>query len=176
MAGRRHVTRAIPTFASLAFTPLRRFGWGAVDIHQALRHSRSLPRVAKQNEPRRSSLAPRQRRRCRSCSIARDGCECPFTAPPGPQGGSTSLQAKARPYRLPNRNNQKVTSMSANPDRFLRLNAVLAQTGLCRSTLYRKMADGTFPRSTQLSTRCIGWRASAIDEWMRNPASYDPAK
>lgn len=64
--------------------------------------------------------------------------------------------------------------MSANPDRFLRLNAVLAQTGLCRSTLYRKMADGTFPRSTRLSTRCIGWHASAIDEWMRNPASYDP--
>ena len=66
--------------------------------------------------------------------------------------------------------------MPANPDRFLRLSAVLAQTGLCRSTLYRKMADGTFPRSTQLSTRCIGWRASAIDEWMRNPVSYDPAK
>ncbi|WP_288935797.1 AlpA family phage regulatory protein [uncultured Sphingomonas sp.] len=62
--------------------------------------------------------------------------------------------------------------MSANPDRFLRLNAVLAQTGLRRSTLYRKMANGTFPTNVQLSTRCVGWRASAVEEWMRNPTFH----
>ena len=37
-----------------------------------------------------------------------------------------------------------------------RLKAVLALTGLTRSTLYRKMEAGTFPASTQISTRCIG--------------------
>ena len=32
------------------------------------------------------------------------------------------------------------------PDRILRLNAVLDLTGLSRSTLYRKLAEGSFPR------------------------------
>ncbi|KTT68146.1 helix-turn-helix transcriptional regulator [Sphingomonas sanguinis] len=62
--------------------------------------------------------------------------------------------------------------MSANPDRILRLKAVLDETGLYRSTLYRKMANGTFPRNIQLSTRCVGWRASAVEEWLRDPMLY----
>lgn len=62
--------------------------------------------------------------------------------------------------------------MSTYPDRILRLKAVLDQTGLRRSTLYRKMANGTFPKNVQLSTRCVGWRASAVDEWLHNPMFY----
>lgn len=59
------------------------------------------------------------------------------------------------------------------PDRILRLKAVLEVTGLTRSALYRKMHHGTFPRNIKISTRCIGWRESAIGEWMRNPIYYD---
>lgn len=59
--------------------------------------------------------------------------------------------------------------MSSEPDRILRLNAVLDRTGLSRSTMYRKMQEGTFPRSVQISTRCKGWRESAITAWMRTP-------
>jgi prophage regulatory protein len=55
------------------------------------------------------------------------------------------------------------------PDRILRLNVVLDRTGLSRSTLYRKMQAGTFPRNVQISTRCAGWRESAVAEWLRNP-------
>lgn len=62
--------------------------------------------------------------------------------------------------------------MSAENDRILRLKAVLDQTGLSRSTLYRKMAEGTFPRNIRLGARCAGWRASAIQAWMHNPMFY----
>ncbi|WP_428970343.1 helix-turn-helix transcriptional regulator [Sphingomonas sp. Xoc002] len=62
--------------------------------------------------------------------------------------------------------------MSTNAERILRLKTVLDQTGLCRSTLYRKMANGTFPKNVQLSTRCVGWRASTVEEWLRNPMFY----
>lgn len=62
-----------------------------------------------------------------------------------------------------------------HPDRILRIKAVLALTGLTRSTLYRKMEAGTFPQNTQISTRCMGWRASVITEWLKNPMSYDTA-
>jgi len=52
-------------------------------------------------------------------------------------------------------------------DRILRLKAVLALTGLTRSTLYRKMEAGTFPASTQISTPCIGW--------LDDPMTYEAA-
>lgn len=58
------------------------------------------------------------------------------------------------------------------PDRILRINAVLERTGLSRSTMYRKMQDGTFPKNVQISTRCAGWRESAINAWLRNPMFY----
>ena len=34
------------------------------------------------------------------------------------------------------------------PERILRMRTVLERTGLSRSTLYRKMRDGTFPNSS----------------------------
>jgi prophage regulatory protein len=58
------------------------------------------------------------------------------------------------------------------PDRILRINTVLDRTGLCRSTLYRKMDKGTFPRNIKLSDRCTGWRESAVQAWVDNPMFY----
>ena len=64
---------------------------------------------------------------------------------------------------------------STTPDRILRLNAVLDRTGLSRSTLYRKMQAGTFPKNVKISARCAGWRQSAVEEWIRNPMFYEAA-
>lgn len=61
---------------------------------------------------------------------------------------------------------------TTTPDRILRLNAVLDRTGLSRSTLYRKMQNGTFPRNLQISKRCVGWRESAVEAWACNPMFY----
>jgi len=58
-------------------------------------------------------------------------------------------------------------------DRILRLNTVLDRTGLSRSTLYRKVQAGTFPRQVRIAPRCAGWRESAINDWMKNPMFYD---
>ncbi len=62
--------------------------------------------------------------------------------------------------------------MTDKPDRILRLATVLERTGLTRSTLYRKIAAGSFPRQISISTRCMGWRESAIETWIRNPMFY----
>lgn len=61
---------------------------------------------------------------------------------------------------------------SSTPDRILRINAVLERTGLTRSTLYRKIQAGSFPKQVQIAARCTGWRESAVAEWMRNPMFY----
>ena len=58
------------------------------------------------------------------------------------------------------------------PDRILRIKSVLDRTGLSRSTLYRKVQNGSFPRQIAISTRCAGWRESAVNAWMRNPMFY----
>lgn len=63
--------------------------------------------------------------------------------------------------------------MTDTPDRILRLKTVLERTGLSRSTMYRKMQNGTFPKNLQISTRCTGWRESAINDWIRNPIFYE---
>ena len=39
------------------------------------------------------------------------------------------------------------------PDRILRMRTVLQRTGLSRSTLYRKMHEGTFPHQLRISQK-----------------------
>lgn len=67
------------------------------------------------------------------------------------------------------RSKRSLAMMPEPPERILRINAVLDRTGLSRATLYRKIADGSFPKQIKLSTRCAGWRESAINAWLRNP-------
>ena len=57
-------------------------------------------------------------------------------------------------------------------DRILRITTVLERTGLSRSTMYRKMQNGTFPKNVQISERCTGWRESAVSAWLHNPMFY----
>lgn len=50
----------------------------------------------------------------------------------------------------------------------LRMRDVLAQTGLSRSTVWRKVRAGTFPAPIELSDNAIGWPADVIMEWKAN--------
>lgn len=53
-----------------------------------------------------------------------------------------------------------------NIARLLRRPVVQEMTGLSRSSIYAKMADGTFPRPVQIGARAVAWRASDIRAWM----------
>lgn len=57
-------------------------------------------------------------------------------------------------------------------DRIIRIKTVLARTGLSRSTLYRKISEGTFPRQVPISVNGAGWHESAVNCWIANPAGY----
>lgn len=60
-------------------------------------------------------------------------------------------------------------------DRIVRLKTVLARTGLSRSTtIYRKIAEGTFPAQLKISTNGAGWKESDIDRWIADPAGWRP--
>ena len=60
--------------------------------------------------------------------------------------------------------------------RFIRLPEVLTRTGYGRTTIYRKMEDGSFPRSVKLGgppidpnvfdSRAIAWIADEVEQWI----------
>ena len=52
--------------------------------------------------------------------------------------------------------------------RFLRLADVMVTTGLGRSTLYRMIADQTFPSQVRLTARCIGWWEADVAKWLQD--------
>jgi prophage regulatory protein len=58
------------------------------------------------------------------------------------------------------------------PDRIVRMKTVLARTGLSRSTIYRKIAEGTFPPRLKISVNGAGWRETDIDSWIADPAGW----
>ena len=48
---------------------------------------------------------------------------------------------------------------------FMRLPAVLQATGLGRSTVYRMVAERTFPAPVKLAKRAVGWRHDDVQQW-----------
>ena len=62
------------------------------------------------------------------------------------------------------------------PDRIIRLKTVLSRTGLSRSTIYRKIAEGTFPAQLKISTNGTGWHESDINRWIADPVAWRPKR
>jgi prophage regulatory protein len=53
-----------------------------------------------------------------------------------------------------------------NQIRLLRCPSVTHVTGLGRSTIYKKMKEGTFPRPLKISVRHVAWREQDILDWI----------
>ena len=61
-------------------------------------------------------------------------------------------------------------------DRYLRRSEVERSTGLSRSTIYRRIGEGTFPAPFNLGGNCVRWREQDLIEWKQShPRSFDPA-
>ena len=62
--------------------------------------------------------------------------------------------------------------------RFIRLPEVLSRTGYGRTSIYRKMEDGSFPRSVKLGgpledpnafdCRAVAWIEDEVDQWIES--------
>ncbi|MCH8209438.1 MAG: AlpA family transcriptional regulator [Nitrospinae bacterium] len=50
--------------------------------------------------------------------------------------------------------------------RILRLPAVMARTGLSRSTIYLRVSQDTFPKPVNLGGRAVGWVEAEIQKWL----------
>lgn len=60
--------------------------------------------------------------------------------------------------------------------RIVRRAEVLEVTGLSRATLYRLISDGRFPAPVKLAVNAVGWRESAIREWLESREVVGPGE
>ena len=74
---------------------------------------------------------------------------------------------------------EKITKISNGPKhRFIRLPEVMSRTGYGRTSIYRKMEDGSFPKSLKLGgppkdpnefdSRSIAWIEEEVDQWIES--------
>lgn len=50
--------------------------------------------------------------------------------------------------------------------RIIRLKEVMDLTGLARSTIYKFISGGLFPKPISLGDRCVGWLESEVHDWI----------
>lgn len=51
--------------------------------------------------------------------------------------------------------------------RIIRLKDVTDSTGIARSTIYKLIGEGEFPKPVPLVGRTVGWVESEVQEWIR---------
>ena len=52
--------------------------------------------------------------------------------------------------------------------KIMRLEEVIASTGLGRSSIYKLMAEDAFPKSVPLVNRSVGWVSYEVEGWIRD--------
>ena len=60
-----------------------------------------------------------------------------------------------------------MTEVDCGP-RMLRVAEVVSRTGLSRTSLWRRLRAGDFPRPIQLGPNSVGWRDSEIEAWLES--------
>ena len=76
----------------------------------------------------------------------------------------TRLESRARKSTKGN-GHFKGTKFMSN-QRLIRIKEVIYLTGLTRSSIYRLMAIGSFPKQIKLGERCIAWSLEQIEGWV----------
>jgi len=56
-------------------------------------------------------------------------------------------------------------------DKFIRLPDVIDATGLSKSTIYVRIAEGTFPKQIPIGPRLVVWVESDIQNWIAEQVS-----
>jgi prophage regulatory protein len=64
-----------------------------------------------------------------------------------------------------------IKSMSNLRHKLLRLPQVKQVTGLSKSTIYARIAEGTFPKQVPLGPRLVVWVESDIQNWIAEQVS-----
>ncbi|MBB1292376.1 MAG: prophage regulatory protein [Pseudoalteromonas rhizosphaerae] len=50
--------------------------------------------------------------------------------------------------------------------RFIKLKTVMQKTSLGHSSIYKFIAEGTFPKQVSLGAKSVAWLESEVDDWI----------
>lgn len=53
-------------------------------------------------------------------------------------------------------------------DRYIRIKELSIMLGIGKSTIYRLVKDGKFPKQIKLTERTAVWKLSAINSWIKD--------
>ena len=76
----------------------------------------------------------------------------------------------------PSKKGDDLNVMTKKLDRFMREKEVLAMTSFSRTTLWREIKRGRFPKSVVISAGRVGWRESAIEAWQISPEKWNTSQ
>ncbi len=57
------------------------------------------------------------------------------------------------------------------PEALLKIQTVVAVTGLSEPTIRRRIRSGDFPEPIRMGTRCSRWVALEVSDWLRGKAA-----
>ena len=60
------------------------------------------------------------------------------------------------------------------PGRLIRRKELEDRIGLARSTIYRMMNKGEFPKPVKIGRRAVAWPESEIERWIAERPAADP--
>ena len=83
--------------------------------------------------------------------------------------------ARIRPHPVKTAS-EPVPRVEPDPDRplptFLRLSDLVERLGVSRSTIYKWVEEGRFPKSVSLGGRSVAWRRVDVETWEESPERY----
>jgi len=68
-----------------------------------------------------------------------------------------------------------ITEPGRAQNAIMRRDEVERETGLSRSTIYKRIKEGTFPVPLKIGSGSIGWRVADIEAFLVSPADYKAA-
>lgn len=62
-----------------------------------------------------------------------------------------------------------------NAVRIMRMSEVIKAAGYSRASIYKFMAEGSFPKSKKLGLRAVGWNSQEIQAWVNEKLAGEDA-
>ena len=139
------------------------------DVLDLLRIDGGQLTVAELLGQRALAVAEIAKLRTRIQSLTNSAAARPNPTPPGAKEGRRTTAAAAAHSTQPVATNRTEPSP---PNALIRLTDVCRLVGLSRSTIYRRVSDGTFPRPLRVSERSVRWRMQHILDWSARLAEW----
>lgn len=69
-----------------------------------------------------------------------------------------------------------MTNQNSKNMRIIRMPEVQKKIGLCKASIYNRIAEGSFPKPISLGGRSVGWIESDLDQWIFERSSMNEGR